>query len=126
MPHHGRVLWRPLGDHSICTVFWNVIDVRSFVVITVAEAELPTEPMFEMPVNRFIGLARHMHATNIAPFPGGVRFSVEWAGFSPAEPGDFPYLNVWTDITVFDRTKDDLELVVNDSSEADMRRAAPG
>ena len=54
-----------------------------------------------MPVIKFIGNARFMQATNIAPFPGGVRFSLHW--FDLLDEGVFPYLNVWTDVTVFDK-----------------------
>jgi hypothetical protein len=36
-----------------------------------------------------------MIAANIAPQDGFVAFTLHWLG-------DFPYLDVWTDITVFD------------------------
>jgi hypothetical protein len=97
---HWRILWRPGSRHGLYTAFWPAITNDSYVVITVAEASIPESPGFVMPVDRFIGDARHMVATNIAPFPGGVRFSVHWDTLIPS--GDFPYLNIWTDITLFD------------------------
>ena len=39
-------------------------------------------------------------ATLASPFAGGVKFSVHWDTLIPS--GDFPYLNIWTDITIFD------------------------
>jgi len=79
-----------------------------------------------MPVSRFIGSARHMQAANISPFQGGVRFTVYWAGIQPGEEGSFAFLNVWTDITVFDPTDSMLQLVVNDTVTANMAQAGPG
>jgi len=35
-----------------------------------------------------------MYVGNMAPFDGGVQFTINW-------DGDFPSLNVWTDFTVF-------------------------
>src|SRR2546430_17416335 len=126
MPQHGRVLWRHLGAHSICTVHWSIINVKSYVVVTVAEAHVPTEPGFTMPVSRVIGAARHMVAANISPFPGGVRFGVHWAGLGPGDIGAFPFLNIWTDITVFDPKDRSVQLVVGNTTEANMAQAQPG
>lgn len=97
---HWRILWQHAARHGLYTAFSPAIRSDSYVVITVAEAALPDTPLFVMPVDRFIGDARHMQATNIAPFTGGVKFSVHWDTLIPS--GDFPYLNIWTDITVFD------------------------
>jgi hypothetical protein len=100
-PRHGRVLWRNIANHAECLVQWSVVTKRSYVVVTAAEAAVPEEPALVMPVDRFIGEARQMIATNIAPFDGGVRFCVQWWAHS-GEGGLFPNLDVWTDITVFD------------------------
>src|SRR5438105_2650998 len=97
---HWRILWRHAARHGLYTAFASFIHQESYVVITVAEAIISEEPTFVMPVVRFIGDARHMTATNIAPFAGGVKFSVHWDTLIPS--GDFPYLNIWTDITIFD------------------------
>ncbi|HKU63269.1 MAG TPA: hypothetical protein VJQ44_18860, partial [Gemmatimonadales bacterium] len=100
MPLHYRVLWRDAARHGIYTLHWDAIKSTSYVVITAAEAQLPEEPRFTMPVWKFIGDARFMQATNVAPFDGGVQWSLHW--FDLVDEGAFPYLNVWTDITVFD------------------------
>ena len=125
MPQHGRVLWRHLGDHSICTVHWSIINVKSYVVVTVAEADVPSGPLVTMPVSRVIGAARHMVAANISPFPGGVRFGVHWAGLGPHDIGAFPHLNIWTDITVFGPKEPSVQLVVSNTTEANMAHAGP-
>jgi hypothetical protein len=60
------------------------------VLITAAEAR--TSAVIP---DRFIGAAKPIVVGNIAPFDGGVKFTLWWNG-------DFPYLNIWTDFTIFD------------------------
>ncbi len=96
MPVHFRHLWRNAPQNATFNFNAPAINRRSVVVITAAEARLLGRPGFTGP-DRFIGAAVRMHVTNIAPHDnvGGVTFMIFW-------DGNFPNLNVWTDITVFD------------------------
>jgi hypothetical protein len=91
-----RHLWRNAPNGANFNFNWPIINRHSVVVITAAEARLLGRPNFKGP-DRFIGAAGRMHVTNIAPHDnaGGVEFKIHW-------DGNFPHLNVWTDITVFD------------------------
>ena len=91
-PQHWRHLWRGAPRLANYTAWWDIILHDSFVVITAAEANLSAS----VP-GRFIGDARPVIAGSIAPQDGFVLFTLWWYG-------DFPYLDIWTDITVFDRT----------------------
>ncbi|HUL12367.1 MAG TPA: hypothetical protein VLU73_09390 [Methylococcaceae bacterium] len=90
---HWRHLWRNASRGGIFSFSWPIIRRDSYVVITVSEANLSAE----IP-GRFIGLAKPMVAANIAPQDGVVEFVLWWSN----DYGSFSYLNVWTDITVFD------------------------
>jgi hypothetical protein len=124
MPQHGRILYRELAKHEICTVNWSIIDSRSYVVVTLAEAAIREEqtPSFVAPVERFIGAARHMLAANISPFNGGVRFGVHWDDLM--KKGDYPYLNIWADITVFDPA-DPSAWMISDNPSVNFEQAHP-
>jgi hypothetical protein len=87
---HWRHLWAGLARGGTNTFWWPAIHHDSYVVITAAEAR--TSPLVP---DRFVGAAVDMRVTNTAPQDGFVAFQVWWYG-------DFPYLNIWTDITVFD------------------------
>jgi hypothetical protein len=90
-PQHWRHLWRNTPRLGNYTFWWDIISHDSYVVITAAEADLTAATP-----GRFIGNARPVIAGSIAPQDGFVLFTLWWYG-------DFPYLNIWTDITVFDR-----------------------
>ena len=96
---HWQHLWRNAPNGAKFNFSWPIITRFSSVVITAAEARLLGRPNFKGP-DRFIGDAVRMHVTNIAPHDnaGGVEFMIFW-------DGNFPNLNVWTDITVFDPTE---------------------
>lgn len=87
---HWRHLWVStprLGRH---TFWWPIIRNDSFVLVTAAEGRISaTEP------DRFVGDAVPIVVGNIAAHDGFVEFTLWWYG-------DFPNLNIWTDITVFD------------------------
>jgi hypothetical protein len=72
------------------TFWWPIIHNDSYVLATAAEGEISaTVP------DRFMGDARPMLVGNIAAHEGFVEFTLWWYG-------NFPYLNVWADFTVFD------------------------
>jgi hypothetical protein len=87
---HWRHLWTGFARAAPSTFWWGAIRHDSYVVITAAEARTSS-----VVPDRFIGEAVDMRVTNIAPQDGVVSFQVWW-------DGAFPYLNIWTDITVFD------------------------
>jgi hypothetical protein len=89
---HWRHLWRSAPRLSVYTFGWDIIQHGSYVLITAAEADLTAQ----VPA-RFIGDAKPIVVGNIAPQDGQVQFTMWWMG-------DFPYLNIWTDITIFDPT----------------------
>lgn len=90
MPQHYRHLWQSGPRGGNYTFWWPIIKRDSYVLVTAAEARLgPTIP------DRFKGDAWPVVAGCIAPQDGYVLFTLWWMG-------DFPYLNTWTDITVFD------------------------
>jgi hypothetical protein len=89
-PVHWRHLWMNAPRLANYTAWWPAISHDSSVVITAAEADLSAQ----VP-GRFIGDARPIVVGSIAPQDGYVWFTMWWWG-------DFPYLNIWTDITVFD------------------------
>lgn len=89
---HRRHLWRSAPRLSTFTFRWSAIQHDSFVLVTAAEARFTG-----LVPDRFIGAAKPIVAGNIAPFDGGVQFTLWWYG-------DFPHLNIWTDITLFDRS----------------------
>ena len=87
---HWRHLWQGAPRLATYTFYWPIIRNNSFVVITAAEAGVgPQVP------TRFIGDAKPIVVGNTAAQDGFVEFTLWWSG-------DFPYLNIWTDITVFD------------------------
>jgi len=89
---HWRHLWVNAPRLARYTFWWPIIRNDSFVVVTAAEGEISaTVP------DRFMGDARPMVVGNIAAHDGFVEFTLWWYG-------PFPYLNIWTDITVFDPT----------------------
>ncbi len=89
---HWRHLWTSAPRLAHYRFFWDIIQNDSFLVITAAEAatgaQVPT---------RFIGDAKPIVVGNIAAHDGFVEFTLWWWG-------DFPYLEIWTDITVFDQS----------------------
>ncbi|QFQ28708.1 hypothetical protein [Bacillus thuringiensis] len=87
---HWRHLWNQAPRLVEYTFNWSVIRHDSYVLITAAEAR--TSAVIP---DRFIGAAKPIVVGNIAPFDGGVKFTLWWYG-------DFPYLNIWTDFTIFD------------------------
>jgi hypothetical protein len=87
---HWTHLWRDAPRLAPYTFWWPIIRHDSHVVITAAEADLQAQ----VP-GRFIGDAKPVIAGSIAPQDGYVLFTLWW-------DGDFPYLIIWTDITVFD------------------------
>ena len=86
---HWRHLWRNAGA-GYFTFSWPNIRHDSYVVVTVAEARIS-----DLVPDRFIGDA-WPEVDSIAPFDGGVTFLILWQS-------GFPRLNIWTDITIFDR-----------------------
>lgn len=88
---HWRYLWTQAPRGGVYNFGpWSAIRHDSYVIITAAEARVsPLVP------DRFIGAAKPIIVGNIAPYDGGVNFTLWWYG-------DFPYLNIWTDFTVFD------------------------
>jgi len=85
----ARGLYPGLPRASVANFDWDIIQHDSFVIATAAESRDSANPP-----ERFIGSAGDMRVTNIAPRDGGVNFQVWW-------DGDFPYLDVWVDFTVF-------------------------
>jgi hypothetical protein len=69
---------------------WRIITRHSYVVVTAAEAKISANPP-----ERFIGDAKPIVVGNVTPQSGAVQFTLWWYG-------DFPYLDIWTDVTVFD------------------------
>ena len=92
---HVRHLWIRAAHRGIYRINWEIVRHDSFLVITAAEARLG-----RLMPDRFIGDARPIMVGSIAPQDGFVEFSMFW----PQGPGfgSFPYLNIWTDTTVFD------------------------
>jgi hypothetical protein len=89
---HWRILWRGAPCFQVYTAFWRDIHHDSVVVITAVEA-LPSN----LVPDRFIGAAMQILVGSIAPFDGGVTFSMDWENNSV-----FPQLDIWTDITLFE------------------------
>ncbi|HEY0437463.1 MAG TPA: hypothetical protein VGC92_12550, partial [Phenylobacterium sp.] len=72
---HYCYLWRGASRLNNFTFNWGVIRRDSYVLITAAEANLSAE----VP-SRFIGDARPIVVGSIAPFDGGVLFTMWWMG----------------------------------------------
>src|ERR1700722_5770201 len=89
-PQHWRHLWLNVPRLADYTFWWPIIQQDSYIMIAAAEADLTAQTP-----GRFIGDARPIVTGSIAPQAGYVLFPLWWYG-------DFPYLNIWTDITVFD------------------------
>jgi hypothetical protein len=89
MAQQYRNLWRSTPRLARHTFWWPIINNNSFVVVTAAEGRIS-----EVSPDRFIGDARPIVVGNIAAHDGFVEFTLWWWG-------DFPYLDIWTDITVF-------------------------
>ncbi len=89
---HWRHLWNPAARLDHFTFWWPIIKNDSFVVITAAEARISA-----LVPDRVMGDAKPIVVGNIAAHDGFVEFTLWWYG-------NFPYLNIWTDITVFDPT----------------------
>ncbi len=89
-PQHWRHLWLNVPPARRLHLLVANHSERSYIVITAAEADLTAQSP-----GRFIGEARPIVAGSIAPQAGYVWFTLWWYG-------DFPYLSIWTDITVFD------------------------
>ena len=89
---HWRHLWTSAPRLARYRFFWDIIQNDSFLVITAAEAAIGAQ----VPT-RFIGDAKPIVVGNIAAHDGFVEFTLWWWG-------DFPYLEIWTDITVFDQS----------------------
>jgi hypothetical protein len=90
MIEHWRHLWVGAPRLSHYTFWWPIIQNDSYVLVTAAEGKISaTVP------DRFMGAAVPMIVGNIAAHAGYVEFTLWWYG-------NYPYLNVWTDITVFD------------------------
>jgi hypothetical protein len=87
---HWRHLWIGAPRLARYTFWMPSIKNNSFVVVTAAEGRISAS----VP-DRFIGAAKPIVVGNIAAHDGFVEFTLWWSG-------DFPYLNIWTDITVFD------------------------
>ncbi len=91
MPQHARFFW---GKHIGRTKFnlaWRVINHQSVVLISASEGQ---QPITTAAPERFVESATFV-VGNIAPQDGNVSFVVLIDWFEP--------LNLWTDITVFDR-----------------------
>jgi hypothetical protein len=90
MIEHWRHRWVGAPRLAHYTFWWPIIHNESYVLVTGVEGKISaTVP------DRFMGDARPMIVANIAAHAGYVEFTLWWCG-------NFPYLNVWTDITVFD------------------------
>jgi hypothetical protein len=87
---HWRHLWLETPRLGRYTFSWDIIRNDSYVVITAAEGRISAQ----VP-DRFIGEAKPIVVGNIAAHDGFVEFTLWWYG-------NFPYLNIWTDISVFD------------------------
>jgi hypothetical protein len=90
---HFRYLLIGAPRLGIYRVNWNIIIPRSFIVITAAEAQ--GTPGTESAPNRFIGEAKPIVVGCIGAHEGFVEYTMWWWG-------DFPYLNIWADVTVLD------------------------
>ena len=88
-PLRWRHLWKHAPRLANYTVNWKDIKHDSFVVITIAEAIVS-----DVVPDKFIGDAKPMIVGNICPHDGSVEFTVWWYG-------DFPYLDIWADLLVF-------------------------
>ncbi len=91
---HWRHLWIDTPRFARHTFSWRIIQKNSFVVITAAEARLSANPP-----ERFIGDAKPIAVGNIAAQDGFVEFILSWG---VGVYWNFPRLDIWTDITVFD------------------------
>ena len=87
---HWRHLWIRAPRLARYTFSWDIIRRNSFVVVTAAEGRISAQSP-----ERFMGAAKPIIVGNIAAQDGFVEFTLHWVG-------DFPYLDIWTDITVFD------------------------
>lgn len=87
---HWRHLWKSAPRMAVYTFWWKPIKNDSYVLITAAEASISASTP-----DRFVGDAKPIVVGNIAPREGYVEFTLWWEF-------DFLYLNIWTDITVFD------------------------
>ena len=90
---HYRFLWRRAGRGFSFNVNWPIIRRDSYVVVTASEARISA-----VVPDRFIGRAIPILAANVTPQDGRLSFVAWWEH----DYGDFPYLNIWTDISVFD------------------------
>jgi len=89
MAQHYRNLWRGTPRLAAHTFWWPIIRNDSFVLVTAAEGRVSDQNP-----DRFTGDARPIVVGNLAAHDGYVEFTLWWWG-------DFPYLDIWTDITVF-------------------------
>src|ERR1700740_2811887 len=92
MEQHVLFFWGAWKGSVTCTLFWDQIFHDSAVIVTACEGEPPYTSA--APV-RFVGYATFT-VNNVAPIDGAVvfRVTIDW---------DDP-LNLWTTVTVFDRT----------------------
>ncbi len=92
MPRHARFYWGRRNGMNRYDFDWNIIRRDSVVVITASEGRPPINTLAPQ---RYVGDAPFT-VMNIAPYDGGVIFAVRI---------DWPHpLDLWTDITVFDRS----------------------
>ena len=91
MPQHARIFWSKHRGRQNYNLAWDVIRHDSVVLISASEGKQPITPQAP---ERFVGSATYT-VCNIAAQDGNVSFvvSIDW---------DEP-LDLWTDITVFDR-----------------------
>ena len=92
MPQHARYYWGKRNGIVRYDFAWNQVTHDSVVLISASEGK---PPISTAAPDRYVGDAVFT-VLNIAPYDGGVEFGVriDW---------DDP-LDLWTDITVFDRT----------------------
>lgn len=96
--------WRHFWGRKKTGIFnfqWDIINVRSNVVITASEGQ----PDALGNPNRFVGAA-HFQVSSVAPHSGGVTFWVIIGDARAVHDGFFNWwidpLPLWTEITVFD------------------------
>lgn len=92
MAQHVLFFWGAHNGALTCNLQWDQVVHDSIVFVTASEGDPPISSA--APV-LFVGDARFT-VNNVAPHDGGVSFriTIEWDG----------PLNLWTTITLFDRT----------------------
>jgi hypothetical protein len=91
MPQHARIFYGRWNGRWNYNLNWRAISHDSFVVVTASEGQ---EPITTTAPQRFVGAANFV-VSDIAPRDGGLNFVIDINWPDP--------LNVWVDVTVFDR-----------------------